>query len=256
MVSLARLFCRATRRPLPSSGNRSLSYLIISISAARPVEGVAPDEFPTSPLCSEPFCVLVPLVASVSLYVCHPHLTFSGSLEACPPAHATETRVGQREVWWGLETGLETAVFGRGGVTGRVLRNLRDGEKAECYEHVLRYMGTATTAGFGPATGDSHRCTSPPPHYNPPPPVPSPHTTVVGSAAAYIQTTVAAVCAVCCVAVFVECAATDWGGDTVLLVTVSASCPLTGLLWERRCLVSAAPAVRAPCVRYPTRYYY
>ena len=62
---------------------------------------------------------------------------------------------------------------------------------------------------------------------------------------------VAAVCAVCCVAVFVECAATDWGGDTVLLVTVSASCPLTGLLWERRCLISAAP-VRAPCVRYPT----
>ena len=66
---------------------------------------------------------------------------------------------------------------------------------------------------------------------------------------------VAAVCAVCCVAVFVECAATDWGGDTVLLVTVSASCPLTGLLWERRCLVSAAP-VRAPCVRYLSYYYY
>ena len=34
-------------------------------------------------------------------------------------------------------------------------------------------------------------------------------------------------------------------------LSAAATRPLTGPVWERRCLVSAAP-VRAPCVRYPT----
>ena len=58
-------------------------------------------------------------------------------------------------------------------------------------------------------------------------------------------------CAVCCVAVFVERAARPIGAVTRSLRLCQCPVQHSPASVERRCLVSAAP-VRAPCVRYPT----